>query len=85
LAATTTTARLDRSGPFLQHLLGGNGTISNGVAVDSSGHAFVVGTTHITNFLKHQLLHTGGEDAFVTKFNASGTESFTPRKSAVRR
>ena len=60
---------------FYSTLLGGNGSDSaNGVAVDSSGHAFVVGTTQSTNFPETPgFSHTGGEDAFVTKFNASGT------------
>ncbi len=47
----------------------------NGIAVDASGSAYVVGTTQSENF---PILHAfqqpfgGGQDAFVTKFNPAG-------------
>jgi parallel beta-helix repeat protein len=57
--------------------LGGNNRDSgNGIAVDSSGNAYITGTTFSTDFpLQNPLQNTnqGYSDAFVTKINASGT------------
>jgi hypothetical protein len=60
--------------------LGGSGTANEagtGVAVDASGDAYVVGYTQASNFPTtagaFQVTAGGGYDAFVTKFNASGS------------
>ncbi|MDB5804566.1 MAG: hypothetical protein JWN73_1888 [Betaproteobacteria bacterium] len=54
----------------------GNGDVGNGVAVDSSGDAYVTGTTNSPNFPvtagAADTTYAAGE-AFVTKFNAAGT------------
>ena len=50
--------------------------IGSSIAVDSSGSAYVTGTTFSTNFpTKHPLQanNAGEEDVFVTKFNANGS------------
>lgn len=62
--------------------LGGSGYDSgNGIAVDSAGNAYVLGSTGSANFPKtagvfQPTLHTSGQfssNAFVTKLNASGS------------
>ncbi len=55
--------------------LGGNGgDVGYGIAVDSSGDAYVVGTTGSLNFPSTTgQTYAGNGDAFVTKFNPSGT------------
>lgn len=56
--------------------LGGSGNdYGTGVAVDSQGSAYVTGYTTSTNFpTENPIIGTnGGQDAFVSKFNASGT------------
>lgn len=57
--------------------LGGSGfDQANSIAVDSSGNAYVAGLTASTDFptaSAFQALSGGGDDAFVTKLNASGT------------
>jgi len=48
----------------------------NGIAVDSAGNAYVVGSIYTGGFPTVnaiQPVYGGGEDAFVTKFNASGS------------
>jgi hypothetical protein len=57
--------------------LGGTGSdIAYGVAVDSTGEAYVTGVTASTNFpttpTGYQPTYLGGGDVFVTKFNSSG-------------
>jgi large repetitive protein len=63
-------------GLFYSTYLGGNGTEKGyGIAVDSSGCAFVAGYTSSTNFPTEnafQETRSGGQDAFVTKFTAAG-------------
>ena len=62
-------------------VLSGNGTdFGTGIAVDSEGNAYVTGLTTSINFPTANAIQTvkgggddGGEDAFVTKLNASGT------------
>ena len=55
---------------------GSNGDFSNAIAVDSAGSAYVVGETLSADFpVKNPLYPTlnGAQDAFVTKFTASGS------------
>jgi hypothetical protein len=58
--------------------LGGSGSdIGNSIAVDSKGHAYVVGRTQSDDFpTKNPFQETrhGGRDIFVTKLNAEGSE-----------
>ena len=64
---------------YSTYLGGGDIDIANGIAVDSSGNAFVVGLTQSTNFPTLNQFQTdqGLTDAFVTKLdtNASGVGS----------
>ncbi len=57
--------------------LGGSGTDSaNGIAVDSVGSTYIVGTTNSTNFPtvnSKQSATGGGYDVFVTKLDSTGT------------
>ena len=69
--------------------LGGNGldaaiplaTLQAGIAIDSSGNAYITGMTRSTNFPllnAFQSSHNGGtEDAFVTKLDSSGSLLFS--------
>jgi hypothetical protein len=57
--------------------LGGNGhDRGDGIAIDSSGNAYITGTTNSTNFPTANALQAsknGGADAFVTKLSADGS------------
>ncbi|RIK08628.1 MAG: hypothetical protein DCC49_08820 [Acidobacteria bacterium] len=57
--------------------LGGNGGDNGyGIAVDSTGSAYVAGYTSSTNFptaSPYQAANAGSSDVFVTKFNAAGS------------
>ena len=72
-------AKINPSGSALRYstYLGGGGTdVGYGIAVDSSGNAYVVGATASTNFpTKNPLqpVYGGGGDAFVAKINPSGS------------
>jgi Beta-propeller repeat/Dockerin type I domain len=73
-------SKLNTSGTALIYstFLGGNGTDNgNGIAVDSSGNAFVTGSTYSTNFPTttgaFQTSYGGSQDAFVTKLNSAGS------------
>ncbi len=73
-------AKLSADGTSLIYCtyLGGDGLdFANGIAVDASGLAYVVGTTYSDNFPTtagaYQTTPGGGGDAFVTKLNALGT------------
>lgn len=70
-------ARISSSGTKLYATyLGGSGDDrATGVAVNSSGNAYVTGYTASTNFptaIPFQLANGGGTDAFVAKLNSSG-------------
>ena len=72
-------AKLNPSGSALIYstYLGGNRLDAGlGIAVDSSGNAYVIGTTLSTNFPIVNALQAspgGGADAFVAKLNAAGS------------
>jgi hypothetical protein len=54
----------------------GNWNVANGIAVDSSGDAYVTGYTASTNFPTPGAVQTtsgGGDDVFISKLNSSGT------------
>ncbi len=60
---------------YSTYLGGTGGDVGYGIAVDSSGDAYVTGTTASLNFptTSSGQGNAGGNDAFVTKFNPSGT------------
>ncbi len=72
-------AKLNAAGSALVYstYLGGSGSDEgNGIAVDSSGNAYVTGPTTSTNFPTANAFHSafaGGVDAFVAKLNAAGS------------
>ena len=72
-------AKLNAAGSALVYAtyLGGSGDDRGlGIAVDGSGNAYVTGVTASTNFPTlnaYQSAYGGNGDAFVTKFNASGS------------
>ncbi|MEO8049845.1 MAG: SBBP repeat-containing protein [Acidobacteriota bacterium] len=76
-------AKLNASGASLLYstYLGGSGGVTpeeaNGIAVDTSGNAYVAGVTNSVDFPvtagSLQVNFKGVSDAFVTKINASGT------------
>ena len=72
--------KLDPAGSTLIHstYLGGNGSdATSGIAVDSLGNAYVVGTTESTNFPTKNPIQAnkggGSLDAFVTVLNSAGS------------
>jgi hypothetical protein len=74
-------AKLNPTGSALVYstYLGGSGTdYGNGIAVDSSGNAYVTGTTESTNFptmnpLQPANATTNGQNAFVAKLDSTGS------------
>jgi uncharacterized protein (TIGR03437 family) len=61
---------------YSTYLGGGSDDIGNGIAVDSTGNAYVTGYTQSTSFPAANPLQAsrgGGYDAFVTKINAAGS------------
>ena len=61
---------------YSTYLGGGNTDRGLGIALDSSGSAYVTGVTLSTNFPTHnayQAANAGDDDAFVTKFNPKPT------------
>jgi photosystem II stability/assembly factor-like uncharacterized protein len=79
LIAEPFVAKLNSSGTALMYstLLGGSG-VASGIAVDSSGQAYVAGTTSSTDFPTtpgaFQRIYGGGQtDAFITKLNDDGS------------
>jgi len=72
--------KMDGSGTRLYSTyLGGNGTdAGNGIAVDTSGNAYVTGVTSSTNFpVTNGSTYGGNGDAFVTEFDGSGTRIYS--------
>ena len=71
-------AKLNSTGTALvysTYIGGTNSDISRGIAVDSSGNAYVTGSTYSTNFPTASALqprNAGGYDAFITKLDATG-------------
>src|SRR6202011_388411 len=71
--------KIDASGDALLYstLVGGSGhDDARGIAVDQAGNAYVTGYTTSTNFPTlnaAQASNGGGQDAFVSKLNASGS------------
>ena len=61
---------------YSTYLGGSDGELGNGIAVDSSGNAYVTGYTESTNFPRKNPLQAtfggGSRDVFVTKFSADG-------------
>jgi hypothetical protein len=73
-------AKLNASGSALVYstYLGGDGALEfgEGIAVDSSGNAYLTGVTDSTNFPTAnpiQAAHAGAGDVYVAKLNAAGT------------
>jgi Ca2+-binding RTX toxin-like protein len=61
---------------YSTYLGGSADDIGNGVTVDSGNNVYVVGVTTSTNFPTNNAIQSvsgGGEDAFVTKINSSGS------------
>lgn len=61
---------------YSSYLGGSGGDAGSGIVLDSSGDAYVTGTTGSLNFpttSSGQTTTGGGKDAFVTKFNPAGT------------
>jgi hypothetical protein len=76
--AFVTKVAADGASVLYSTYLGGSGNDGgNGIAVDSSGAAYVTGSTASANFPTtsgaFQITHPGGFDAFVTKLAANGT------------
>ena len=73
-------AELNNLGQVLVYssYLGGSGAdFGQGIAVDSSGNAYVTGTTQSTSFPvvnAFQSINNGGQDAFVSKVNITGEQ-----------
>ena len=72
-------AKINASGTALlysTYLGGGSVDAVNGIAVDSSGNAYVAGATNSTDFPTVNAIQStagGGYDVFVSKINSSGT------------
>src|SRR5205823_5715910 len=60
---------------YSTYLGGGGSDTGTGIALDAAGNAYVTGDTTSTNFPATTLQQagSGGQDAFVTKLNTTGT------------
>ncbi|MHB8655994.1 MAG: DUF7948 domain-containing protein, partial [Terriglobia bacterium] len=61
---------------YATYLGGSGGEVANGIAVDSSGNAYIAGITNSTNFptlSPEQGSSAGSGDGFVAKLNSTGT------------
>ncbi len=65
---------IDPALTYSTYIGGGQMDEANGVAVDSSGCAYIVGETYSPDFPGDPQLEGSGSAAFVIKLNASGTE-----------
>ena len=71
--------KLDPTGSSLDYStrIGGPGTGGGGIAVDAAGNAYITGTTQSSGYPTtagaFDTSHNGGNDGFVTKFNAAGS------------
>ncbi len=75
--AFVTKLNMARGAPvYSTYLGGGDIDVANGVAIDGSGRAYVVGTTSSTDFPTttgaYSSTNSGGADAFVAELNAAG-------------
>ncbi len=74
---TTNTLIIDPTLSYSTYLGGSDDDQGNGIAVDSSGYAYVTGQTSSTNFPTtsgaYDTSANGSSDAFVTKLNTTGT------------
>ena len=72
-------AKLNSTGAALvysTYLGGSDGDRGNGIAVDSSGNAYITGSTESTNFpttAGAQVTSGGNKDAFIAKLSSTGT------------
>ena len=71
--------KLDPTGSSLDYStrIGGPGTWGIAIAADAAGNAYITGTTQSSGFPTtagaYDTSHNGGNDGFVTKFNAAGS------------
>ncbi|HEY0606568.1 MAG TPA: SBBP repeat-containing protein [Herpetosiphonaceae bacterium] len=74
-------SRMDRPGgqivEYTTYLGGSNTDISTGIAVDSAGNAYIVGTTNSTNFANAGNTNSGGNDAVVAILTNTGVISYS--------
>ena len=75
-ASSRSTTRSGAAHVYSTYLGGSAAEQAEGIAVDGAGDAFVTGLTKSTNFpttAPFQPMSGGGDDGFVTRFNASGS------------
>ena len=72
---------------YSTYLGGDGGESGTSIAVDSSGNAYVTGSTFSTDFPTASPIQAtigGNDDAFVTKLNAAGSATLTPTVTGAR-
>ena len=62
---------------YTTYLGGSNTDISTGIAVDSAGNAYIVGSTNSTNFTSASNTNAGGNDAIMATLNVTGTITYS--------